>query len=74
MARELHRLIAADQPYTFLYTPTALNLIDRKITRLVEYRDGRPVYAPIVPTKLGTHNFHFNQWVKTSRPVEFTAR
>jgi ABC-type transport system substrate-binding protein len=74
MARELHRVIATDQPYTFLYTPTALNLIDRKITRLVEVRDGRPVYAPIVPTKLGTINFHFNEWVKTSRPVEFTAR
>jgi len=74
MARELHRIIAADQPYTFLYNPMSLALIDRKITRLVEYRDGRPVYAPIVPTKLGTYTFHFNEWVKTPRPVEFSAR
>jgi peptide/nickel transport system substrate-binding protein len=74
MARELHRIIAADQPYTFLYNPMSLALIDRKITRLVEYRDGKPVYAPIVPTKLGTYTFHFNEWVKTPRPIEFSAR
>jgi peptide/nickel transport system substrate-binding protein len=74
MARELHRVIAADQPYTFLYNPMSLALVDRKIVRQVGERDGRPVYAPIVPTKLGTHTYHFNEWVKTPRPVEFTAR
>lgn len=74
MARELHRVIAADQPYTFLYNPRATTLLDRKIVRLVDSRDGQPVYAPIVPTKLGSVTFHFNQWVKTPRPIEFTAR
>ena len=73
MARELHRVIAADQPYTFLYTPKSTGLLDRKIVRLVEQRDGRPVYAPIVPTKLGTYTFHFNQWIKTPRPITLTA-
>ncbi|MGH7265011.1 MAG: ABC transporter substrate-binding protein, partial [Candidatus Rokuibacteriota bacterium] len=54
MARELHRLIHADQPYTFLYVGKWTALLDKKIVRLVDYRDGAPVYAPIVPTKLGT--------------------
>ncbi|MGH7318292.1 MAG: ABC transporter substrate-binding protein, partial [Candidatus Rokuibacteriota bacterium] len=74
MARELHRVIAADQPYTFLYTPRATALLDRKIVRLIGEREGQPVYAPIVPTKLGNHTFHFTQWVKTARPVDFAAR
>jgi len=72
MARELHRVIAADQPYTFLYTPRSTALLDKKIVRLVEYRDGNPVYAPIVPDRLGGYTFHFNQWIKTPRPVEFS--
>jgi len=73
MARELHRLIAADQPYTFLYVGKWTALLDRKIVRLIAHRDGQPVYAPIVPTKLGGYTFHFNQWIKTPRPIEFSA-
>ena len=73
MARELHRLVAADQPYTFLYVGRWTALLDRKIVRIVGERNGIPVYAPIVPTKLGTFNFHFNQWIKTARPVELSA-
>ena len=73
MARELHRMIAAEQPYTFLYVGKWTALLDRKIVRLVDQRDGKPVYAPIVPTKLGGYTFHFNQWIKTPRPVELSA-
>jgi len=74
MARELHRMIAAEQPYTFLYVGKWTALLDRKIVRLVDRRDGQPVYAPIVPTKLGSYTFHFNQWIKTPRPVELSAK
>ncbi|HEV8307156.1 MAG TPA: ABC transporter substrate-binding protein [Methylomirabilota bacterium] len=74
MARELHRLIAADQPYTFLYVGKWTALLDRKIVRLVRTEDGQPVYAPIVPTKLGGYTFHFNEWIKTPRPVELSPR
>jgi ABC-type transport system substrate-binding protein len=73
MARELHRLIAADQPYTFLYVGRWTALLDRKIVRVVGERNGSPVFAPIVPTKLGTYTFHLTQWIKTARPVEFSA-
>ena len=69
MARRLHRLIAADQPYTFLFVGKGLTLLDRKLVRMVEGADGTPPYLPIVPDKLGGIKFHFNQWVKTAEPV-----
>jgi ABC-type transport system substrate-binding protein len=69
MARELHRLIAEDQPYTFLYVGKWTALFDRKITRLVGGPDGTPRYAQIVTTKLGSPKFHFTQWIKVPRPL-----
>jgi len=69
MARRLHRLIAADQPYTFLFVGKGLTLLDRKLVRMVQDADGTPRYLPIVPDKLGGITFHFNQWVKTAEPV-----
>jgi ABC-type transport system substrate-binding protein len=70
MARALHRLIAEDQPYTFLYVAKWTALFDRKIVRLVRGPDGSPRYVPIVPTKLGSPKFHFTQWIKVPRPVD----
>lgn len=69
MARELHRLIARDQPYTFLFVGKGLALLDRKIVRMVRESDETARYLPIVPDKLGGIKFHFTQWVKTPRPV-----
>ena len=69
MARELHRLIAHDQPYTFLYVRRALTLLDGKIVREVRRPDGTSEYLPFEPNRLGRINFHFNQWIKTPRPV-----
>jgi ABC-type transport system substrate-binding protein len=69
MARELHRLIARDQPYTFLYVRQALSLLDGKIVRMQRRPDGTPQYLPFEPNRLGRINFHFDQWIKTPRPV-----
>jgi len=69
MARRLHKLIAQDQPYTFLFVGKGLTLLDQKIVRMVRDPEGTPQYLPIVTDKLGRINFHFNQWVKTSEPV-----
>jgi ABC-type transport system substrate-binding protein len=69
MARELHRLIAHDQPYTFLYVRRALALMDGKIVRMVRRADGTPEYLPFEPNRLGRLTFHFDQWIKTPRPV-----
>lgn len=72
LGRELHRVIAADQPYTFLYVPTATALLDRKIVRLRAGPGGRAEYAPIVPDRLGRFRFHFNEWIRSPRPVAFS--
>lgn len=69
MARELHRLIGQDQPYTFLYVRKSLVLLDGKIVRMVQGPDGAPRYLPFVPNKLGRIGFHFKEWVKTPVPV-----
>jgi ABC-type transport system substrate-binding protein len=69
MARELHRLIAQDQPYTFLYVRRALSLLDGKIVRMARRPDGTPEYRPFEPNRLGRINFHFDEWIKTPRPV-----
>jgi ABC-type transport system substrate-binding protein len=69
MARELHRLIAADQPYTFLYVRRVLSLLDGKIVRMVPGPDGQPRYLPFEPNRLGQITFHFDQWIKTPTPV-----
>jgi ABC-type transport system substrate-binding protein len=69
MARELHRLIAADQPYTFLYVRRVLSLLDAKIVRMVPGPNGQPRYLPFEPNRLGAINFHFDQWIKTPSPV-----
>lgn len=69
MARELHRIIAGEQPYTFLFVGKALTLLDRRLVRMVRDPDGTPRYLPIVPDKLGGIRFHFNEWIKTTQPV-----
>src|SRR5262249_60853986 len=69
MARELHRLIAEDQPYTFLYVRRVLALMDAKIVRMVVGPDRQPQYLPFVPDKLGRLSYHFHQWIKTPAPV-----
>ncbi len=69
MARELHRIIFHDQPYTFLYVRRVLQLMDAKIVRMERRPDGTPVYLPFTPDKLGNVGFHFNEWLKTPQPV-----
>jgi ABC-type transport system substrate-binding protein len=69
MARELHRLIAHDQPYTFLYVRRSLALLDGKIVREVRRPDGTTQFLQFEPNRLGRINFHFNEWLKTPRPV-----
>jgi ABC-type transport system substrate-binding protein len=59
-AHKLHRLIAEDQPYTFLYTGLGTQVVDKKI--VVMNDDGS--YSKITPTKSGSILFHFNRWRK----------
>lgn len=70
---QLHEIIAAEQPYTFLYVSRWTALLDKRIVREVAGANGRKGYQPIVPTKTGNYTYHFNQWIKLNRPPEFSV-
>ncbi len=65
LTHKLHRIIADDQPYTFLYAPLSNLVLDKKIMML--NKDGS--YSKLKPTKTGDVFFYFNRW----RKLEFTA-
>jgi len=67
LAHALHRLIARDQPYTFLYARRVTEVLDRKIVMVGP--DGR--YQPIRPTKSGNIYFYFNRWTKLAADPGF---
>jgi ABC-type transport system substrate-binding protein len=69
----LHEIIAAEQPYTFLYVSRWTALLDKRIVRAISAANGKTIYKPIVPTKTGGYTFHFNQWIKLNRPPVFAA-
>ncbi len=69
----LHEIIAAEQPYTFLYVSRWTALLDKRIVRAIATADGQTRYQPIVPTKTGGYFFDFNQWIKLNRPPVFSA-
>jgi ABC-type transport system substrate-binding protein len=70
--RQLHEIIADEQPYTFLYVGRWTALLDKRIVRSTMGTDGQTTFRPIVPTKTGGYTFHFNQWIKLNRPPEFS--
>lgn len=69
----LHEIIAAEQPYTFLYVSRWTALLDKRIVRQTVGTEGRKIYEPIVPTKTGTYTYHFNQWIKLNQPPTFSV-
>ena len=68
LAHRLHRTIAEDQPYTFLYVGLATRVLDRKIVLVEREPGGDERFAKIYPTKSGNISFYFNKW----RKLEFT--
>lgn len=73
MAHELHRLIAKDQPYTFLYVAKSTQLLDKKIVIVDRQPDGTEKYSKIYPTKAGDILFYFNKWKKLTHAPQFSA-
>jgi ABC-type transport system substrate-binding protein len=67
LARELHRVIAADQPYTFLYAPVTTRALDRKIVMVSEAGDFLPPRA----SEGGDVFFYFNRWRKLETTLDF---
>ncbi|MBE9562986.1 MAG: hypothetical protein IMF12_09015 [Proteobacteria bacterium] len=66
LTHRLHKVIAEEQPYTFLYAPLSNLVLDKKIV-MVE-KDGS--YSKIKPTKTGSVFFDFNRWKK----LDFTPK
>tara|TARA_B100001123_G_C14988917_1_gene898771 strand:+ start:79 stop:831 length:753 start_codon:yes stop_codon:yes gene_type:complete len=65
MARNLHSLIAKDQPYTFLYVGRRTQVVDRKIVMVKRNESGSVVdYEKLRPTPTGNLNYFFNRWRK----------
>ncbi|MCH8158111.1 MAG: peptide ABC transporter substrate-binding protein, partial [Nitrospinae bacterium] len=70
MTRQLHRIIARDQPYTFLYVKKATQVMDRRIVIVEQQSDGSEKYVKIYPTRDGGINYYFNKW----RKLDFVPR
>ena len=60
----LHEIIAAAQPYTFLYVGKWTALLDKRIVVLNRDPSGKVQYEKIRPTKTGSYTFFFNKWIK----------
>ena len=73
MTRELHRLIAEEQPYTFLYVSKATRLLDKKIVIVNRQPDGSEKYVKIYPIKGGEINYYFNKWKKLNFVPQFSS-
>ncbi len=73
MARELHRMIARDQPYTFLYVAKSTQLLDKKIVIVETEEGGEKKYEKIYPTKDGRIRYYFNKWKKLATMPTFAG-
>jgi len=66
LTHEIHRQIAADQPYTFLYEPVEPVALDKRIVRVLRTPDGAESYRKIEPEPSGEIIHHFTEWRKLS--------
>jgi ABC-type transport system substrate-binding protein len=73
LCHELHRIIAADQPYTFLYTGKWTAILDKRMVIMERDSSGKVRYAKIRPTKTGNYTFFFNRWVRLPEVPVFRA-
>lgn len=73
LCHQLHRIIAAEQPYTFLYVSEWTALLDKRIVIMERDASGRVHYERIKPTKTGDYTFFFNKWIKLPEVPNFAA-
>jgi ABC-type transport system substrate-binding protein len=73
MARELHRLVARDQPYTFLYVTKSTQVIDKNIVIVEKDEKGNEKHSKIYPTKDGRIKYYFNKWRKIPTAPKFSS-
>jgi ABC-type transport system substrate-binding protein len=61
---QLHEIIAREQPYTFLFVRKWTAVLDKRIFRKQIDAQGKAALKKITPTKTGSYDFHFKEWVK----------
>jgi len=70
LTHQIHRQIAADQPYTFLFEPVEPVALDKRIVEVMRNADGSEAYRKIEPAPSGEITHYFTQWRKlSSEPV-----
>ena len=69
--RQLHRIIADEQPYTFLYVGKWTAVLDKKIVILEHLPSGKERIKRITPTRTGSYTFYFNKWIKLPENPQF---
>jgi len=70
---QLHRIIADEQPYTFLYVAKWTAVLDKKIVIMERLPSGEKRIKRITPTKTGNYMFYFNKWIKLPFEPVFEA-
>jgi ABC-type transport system substrate-binding protein len=71
LCHRLHAIIAADQPYTFLYVGKWTAVLDKRIVMQEIAPEGRSTYRKIQSTPTGNYMFYFNKWVKLPEMPRF---
>ncbi|MCD6262076.1 MAG: peptide ABC transporter substrate-binding protein [Deltaproteobacteria bacterium] len=61
---QLHRLIAREQPYTFLYLSKWAAVLDKRIVIKRVDKNNQIHYEKIRPSKTGNYSYDFNKWIK----------
>ncbi len=68
----LHRLIAYECPYTFLFVRKWTVVLDKRIVIMEHQKGGRIVYKKITPTPTGDFSYYFNKWIKLPEAPNFS--
>ncbi len=63
-SHSLHKIIADEQPYTFLFVNKATAVLDKKIVIKEYSKSGEEMIKKITPTKTGSYSYYFNKWIK----------
>jgi ABC-type transport system substrate-binding protein len=71
--RQLHAIIAQEQPYTFLFVGKWTAILDKRIVIREVDAAGQFEYKKITPTKTGNFQFYFNRWIKLPEMPRLTS-
>jgi ABC-type transport system substrate-binding protein len=71
LTHALHRLIAAEQPYTFLFAGRGTTVVDRKIAMVERGADGAERIVPLRSSPTGQLRYWFTRWKKLEHAPDF---